>query len=494
MNMLVSGAALLLACTAFVTYDLVTFRESMVRSLSVQAQIIGSNSVSALLFKDPQAAESTLSALKVAPNILSAGIYTPDSRLFATHSRDGSSQAVPLPSIPAGQTEVHWFKDRQIVLFRSIEFQGKTAGTVYILSDLQEMSDRLKRYAGIVAAVLLTSLLAALLVSSISRRAIAEPIVCLAETARIVSREKNYSVRTPPTGNQDEVGILIEAFNEMLAEIQERDGALLKAHDELEQRVQERTAALEEVNKELEAFTYSVSHDLRAPLRHIDGFSRILMEDHGAHLTVEAQRLLGRIRDGARQMGCLVDDLLNLSRLGRREIVTVVTSLEALLKEVLAELKPTLGNREIEFQIAALPFVSCDAGLMKQVFANLLSNAVKYTRPRERAVIEVGQILQDGHEVVYVRDNGVGFNMKYADKLFGVFQRLHRQEDFEGTGVGLATIHRIIHKHSGRVWAESQLDKGATFYFTLGDKGLLKNEKIVRITGDEIHGNPAGGR
>jgi signal transduction histidine kinase len=286
---------------------------------------------------------------------------------------------------------------------------------------------------------------------------------------------------------------ILEDFDVEKEKAAEANRELETVNQELERRSEE----LEASNKELEAFSYSVSHDLRAPLRHIDGFSRILMEEYGAHLDAKAQRLVDHIRDGARQMGCLVDDLLNLSRLGRRELVMQVTGLDALVRESLAELQSGLGNRQVEFRVAPLPFVSCDAGLLRQVFANLLSNAVKYSRPREYAVIEVGQTERDGHRVIFVRDNGVGFNMKYANKLFGVFQRLHRQEDFEGTGVGLATVQRIVQKHGGRVWAESQLDKGATFYFTLGEKGLPSQVLALAgeaVTEDGIHGNPAGGR
>ncbi len=229
-----------------------------------------------------------------------------------------------------------------------------------------------------------------------------------------------------------------------------------------------RTAELEAANKELEAFTYSVSHDLRAPLRHVDGFSKLLLEENAASLSDEAKRYLGFVREGVIQMGRLVDDLLNLARVGRKELSVQVAGLNSLADEVMAELKHDCAARSIEWKVQPLPFVECDPALMKQVFANLLSNAVKYTRPRERAVIEVGTAQENGQAVVYVRDNGVGFNMKYADKLFGVFQRLHRSEDFEGTGVGLATVQRIIHKHGGRIWAKAALDQGATFYFTVG--------------------------
>ena len=242
------------------------------------------------------------------------------------------------------------------------------------------------------------------------------------------------------------------------------------AEEEVElsrQRLARTNADLAAVNAELEAFSYSVSHDLRAPLRHIDGFARILKEEHGAELSEEAQRYLDRILHGANHMGHLVDDLLNLARIGRRELARQRTKLDLLVREALADL-PGTEDRSIEWRVEPLPEVDCDPGLLKLVFINLLGNALKFTRSRQPAVIEIG--TRDSAEVttIFVRDNGVGFDPKYADKLFGVFQRLHRQEDFEGTGVGLATVQRIIRKHGGEVWAESQVDNGATFFFSLG--------------------------
>ncbi|HLY62194.1 MAG TPA: PAS domain S-box protein [Terriglobia bacterium] len=256
----------------------------------------------------------------------------------------------------------------------------------------------------------------------------------------------------------------------VVADITERkkvEGELQALNSDLQKRTAELTAA----NKELEAFTYSVSHDLRAPLRHIDGFSKLLVEDHLAELTEEAREYISLIRDSTREMGQLVDDLLNLARVGRKELAMEVTGLSSLVDEVVADLKRANPGRAIQWRLEALPFVECDPGLLKQVFANLLSNAVKFTRKRESAVIEVGEDRQNGERVVFVRDNGVGFSMKSATKLFGVFQRLHRQEDFEGTGVGLATVQRIIYKHGGHVWAEAELNQGATFFFALGPSG-----------------------
>jgi light-regulated signal transduction histidine kinase (bacteriophytochrome) len=239
--------------------------------------------------------------------------------------------------------------------------------------------------------------------------------------------------------------------------------------------------ATEASNRELEAFTYSVSHDLRAPLRHISGFSKILTEEYGSTLSPEAQHHLQRIQEGTQRMGHLVDDLLNLGRVGRQGLHLQVTDLKKLVEDLISESLSDTEKHQVKWKIGSLPFVECDPALMKQVFQNLLSNALKFTRPRSKALIEVGQEDQEGTPVVYVRDNGVGFNMKYSDKLFGVFQRLHRAEDFEGTGVGLATVQRIIQKHGGRIWAEAELDKGATFYFTLGasEKTELKTKAVM---------------
>jgi PAS domain S-box-containing protein len=226
--------------------------------------------------------------------------------------------------------------------------------------------------------------------------------------------------------------------------------------------------ALRVANAELESFTYSVSHDLRAPIRQIDGFSRILSEKLGPSADPQIAHYLQRIQDGTRHMGRLVDDLLNLARIGRQDLRPRDVALDGIVQDVLGQLQSEVTERAIEWKIHSLPTVECDPGLMKVVFTNLLTNAIKYTRHRARAVVEVGRTTRNGAGGVYVKDNGVGFDMQYADKLFGVFQRLHRAEEFEGTGVGLATVQRIVHKHGGEIWADAVPDGGATFSFTLG--------------------------
>ena len=254
------------------------------------------------------------------------------------------------------------------------------------------------------------------------------------------------------------------------------------------ERLERRTAELSETNTEMESFAYSVAHDLRAPLRHIAGYSGVLTEDYATSLDVEGLRYLGKIREGAQKMGRLVDDLLGLSQIGRQELSHENASLDLLVKQTVEDLAPECAGRQVEWQISDLFSARCDSGLMKQVFANLLSNAVKYTSKREHALIEVGQTMQNGERVVFVRDNGAGFEMQYVGKLFGVFQRLHNERDFEGTGVGLAIVQRIIRKHGGRIWAEAELDRGATFYFTLGTPEVkVSKEPEGPIIEEEMH-------
>ncbi|MGH9378728.1 MAG: sensor histidine kinase, partial [Terriglobia bacterium] len=353
------------------------------------------------------------------------------------------------------------------VLARKIIFQGKPIGTVLIRADLQQMDERLKSYATIAGVVLAVCMAAVLLMSSFFRRTIADPIVRLAGTARIISRQKDYSVRIAENANHDEMSALMESFNEMLEQIQTRDEALQQAHNDLESRVEERTAQLKGVNRELEAFSYSVSHDLRAPLRQISGFARILSDEYGAQFDAAGQRYLKLIQEGARNMGRLIDGLLNMGRIGRQELLCQPTDLNELLQLALRDLRSEIGARTLDLRLGTLPAVECDPGLIKQVFTNLLSNAVKYTRYQESPVIEVGQAPEGGEPVIFVRDNGAGFDQKYANKLFGVFQRLHHADEFEGTGVGLATVQRIVQNHGGRIWARGETGKGATFFFTL---------------------------
>jgi PAS domain S-box-containing protein len=259
---------------------------------------------------------------------------------------------------------------------------------------------------------------------------------------------------------------VITTFHDISGQIR-AEHEIRRLNVKLERRVAERTSQLEAALKDLESFSYSVSHDLRAPLRAIDNFSSILQEEHGARLDEEGHRLIRVVRKNAARMGNLIDDMLAFARAGRRELVLADIDFEALVREVLEDLAPSYVGRQVNVNIGPLPRVRADVTALRQVVVNLLGNAIKFTRPRPLAYIDVrGEIA--GNEVICsVRDNGVGFEPQYAQKLFGIFQRLHDGEDFEGTGIGLGIVKRIIDKHGGRVWAEGAPGSGATFYFAL---------------------------
>jgi signal transduction histidine kinase len=460
--MLTSLTALLLACAGFAMYEFVTVRRLMVADLTTLADVIGATSTAALIFEDTKAATEFLGALKTKPHIVAACFYAKDGRFFARYSRDGEE----MECLAAPNQSGYRFEQGYLLLSHPMVEKGAPIGTLYLKSDLQPMKARFGPYLWIILLVLVTSVAGAFVLAEVLQWRISAPILALALTAKMVSESKDYTVRTV-VHTRDELGLLAEAFNAMLSQIQERDAALRNLNEELEQRVQERTAELRAANRELEAFSYSVSHDLRAPLRAITGFSRILLEDYAPQLPDEAQHYLKIVDNGGQHMGQLIDDLLTFSRLGRMELRKQPVATADLVRQVLADLQAEKSGRQVEITLGDLRPCRAEPSLLRQVFVNLLQNALKYSSNREVAHIEVGCRERDGEQVYFVKDNGVGFDMQYAQKLFGVFQRLHRAEEYEGTGVGLAIVQRIVDRHGGRVWAEAALDQGATFYFTL---------------------------
>jgi PAS domain S-box-containing protein len=292
------------------------------------------------------------------------------------------------------------------------------------------------------------------------------------ETVRRRKDGTDLDVSVTVSPIRDRTGRIIGA-SKVVRDITERKKAeakILELNVTLEERVRERTAQLEAANRELEAFSYSVSHDLRAPLRAMDGFSQAVLEDYREQLPAEGQRYLGIIREGAQRMGALIDDLLTFSRLSRVSVSNQPVDMGRLVADALDDLGVKAGDSKVQVRLGELPPCHGDPALLKQVWLNLLSNALKYSRKRDTPVVEVGSETQDGKQVYVVKDNGTGFDMLYANKLFGVFQRLHRSDEYEGTGVGLAIVQRVIHRHGGSVWADAALDKGATFFFTVGDE------------------------
>jgi len=496
-NMLVSGAALLLACSAFFAYDFYTFRASMVRNLSLEAEIIGSNTISALLFDDPQSAGKTLSALAISPSIMNAAIYQPSGQLFATYARTSGEVPPSLHDLPAGQTTTHWFENNQIILVDSIVLDGKNVGFVSIRSDLQAINTRLRSYTLITAIVLLISLVVALLISEVSQRVISQPIVQLAETARTISHEKSYSIRAVTTANRDEVSTLIDSFNEMLNQIQERDTALLRAQDELEKRVEERTEQLAAANKELELrnrevehatqlkskFLASMSHELRTPLNAIVGFSDLLAEQAPGQLNSKQLRFVQHIKQGSTHLLQLINDILDLSKIeaGQLEFRYEDFEIKDALPEVLSTIRPLAMAKNItvdESSTAGL-FIYADRVRFKQVLYNLLSNAVKFTPNGGRVEIKAYNQAKKVH--VSVSDTGIGIRPEDHTLVFEEFRQVEGSTNaHEGTGLGLAISKRLVEEQGGTISLESELGKGSKFTisFPMGEQRSALEEEV----------------
>ncbi|HLX12989.1 MAG TPA: ATP-binding protein [Bacteroidota bacterium] len=450
-----SFVSIALTCACFVAYEFLTFTQRMAETLSANAQLVGANTTAALSFDNKRDAQDNLRALAALPSVRIAAVYDKSGNLFATYAR--TSREAPIPRT-AAQDGIKFFSDRMI-LFQPIMLDGSRIGTMFIESGYGPIYSRFTTYGFIVILVMLGSLAVAYLFARRIQRKISGPILDLADTARSVSESRNYSIRAK-VDSDDEIGNLAAAFNEMLEQIH-------SLHEDLEQRVIQRTAELEMANKELEAFSYSVSHDLRAPLRHLGGFAELLREKCNDQQDPNIVRYTGIISDSAKKMAKLIDELLEFSRMGRSEMKTQVVELDDLVAEVVGEAKSGIGERKISWNIRPLAKTMGDYAMLKLVFQNLISNAIKYTGKADDAAIEIGLVPEPNRIVCYVKDNGAGFDMRFIDKLFGVFQRLHRLDEFEGIGIGLANVRRIVERHGGKVWAEGEVGKGATFYVSL---------------------------
>jgi signal transduction histidine kinase len=468
MNLTVCGIALVLAYISFLMYDFYTLRQTLRTDLDTEAQIIGSNCEAALLFDDPQAAQTTLAALHGSPHVLAAAVFTANQQSFASYERHDSGSFELSPRLAPGEVSGFWPRgDQQILVGRRIESQGQVIGSVYILAETTDIAYRAGQFGILSAGILIICYIVALVATITTRRLISSPLTALAQTAMVVSRDRNYAVRAQSPGGTDEISLLIASFNEMLEQIEQRDFALEESRRGLERKVQERTAELQAANQELEAFSYSVAHDLRGPLQQITNLAFLLQ--HSAEMPQEgdSSKLVSKVMDGTQRMSNLIDDLLNLSRAASSPLHYRPLDITRMVESIFEPLMADKGDRNVEISLTPGAHAIADEGLILVVLENLIRNAWKYSSKRNPAKIEFGFRETKDEAIFFVQDNGVGFNANYADRLFRPFQRLHSHVDFPGTGVGLATVQRIIARHGGQVWAEANVDQGAKFSFSL---------------------------
>jgi signal transduction histidine kinase len=457
---LVSGTALLLAYVSYLAYDFYSLRHNLIESIDSQANLIGINSETALLFDDQQAAQTTLSSLRGAPSIVAAEIFRANGSPFASYTRKGSAgNQTIVPRLSRGQTSASWIQDGTVLLGHAVVSDGELIGSVYILAETRDVVHNASQFGLLSAGILLVCFAIALLATLAMRGSIISPLENLAGTARVVSRKKDYSVRAEVPKRRDEMAFLAQSFNEMLDEIEQSRAVL-------EQKVAERTAELSATNRELEAFSYTVAHDLRGPLQQVSNVAYLLQISPHDGASFDQKPLLDSLVATTMRMSSLIDDLLNLSRAASTPLQHVSVDLSALARSILDNLAQG-SDRKLETIVADGCVALADEGLITVVMENLLRNAWKYSSRKESARIEFGCRNQGEETFFFVRDNGAGFDSAYVDRLFRPFQRLHSPVDFPGTGIGLATVQRIIARHGGRVWATGAVDQGAEFCFTL---------------------------
>jgi len=500
--LLTTFCALFVAGGVILVYDINAYRTGRITDMTTQIELLAFSTAPALQFEDVPVAQENLNLLKVMPSIRAAAVYTSRGNFFAGYVRSNTEHV--FPTLPGEEGVI--IEGSTLTFFKRIIENDEILGTAYIQSDYL-LNDRILDFIGILAMVTLGAMLVAILVSVWLQSMITRPILSIVGVAREVVSKKEYTRRAEKL-SEDEVGVLVDAFNDMLDEIDSRTRKLeesnreleqevmerkhareeiLRLNEELEQKVMERTQQLQVTNQELESFCYSVSHDLRGPLRSISGFSQALIEELPPELPGESRRYLDKILAATQRMGQLIEDLLNLSRVSRGDLVQQDIDFSEMAEEVIRDLQARDPGYTVDVSVWDGITINGDPKLLRIVLENLLNNAWKFTSKQANPRVEVGSMVDGRREVYYVRDNGAGFDMAYADKLFGAFQRLHGMNEFPGTGIGLATVQRIIHRHGGRVWFNSSSGNGAVFYFTVRPD-VQKDESVGDDAGMDTTG------
>jgi signal transduction histidine kinase len=462
--MVASVVGLLLTVGVVFVYDQHMIKKNMVREINILGEIIADRSTAALSFNDKKLARENLAALHAQPAVMLACIYDRDNKAFA---RFQGARHSPQDCPDTFTTHAPSYFHNHLHVFTPVMLNQARIGTVYIMLSTEVIQTRLRQYIFVVLLVITVVSMVVFLLSRGLQKPLLFPLLQLTEAAKSIAKNKDYTIRVSKQSS-DEIGVLVDAFNDMLHQIsvreKERDVAeleLLQHREHLEELVTERTS-------ELESFCYSVSHDLRTPLRAINGYSQIVMEDYNQILDEQGRNNLMRVRHASVHMGELIDDLLDLSRTSRHKMVFESVNISDIANEIISRLQLEHVERSIEAQVQEGLVTQADPHLIKIALENLIGNAWKYTEKTPQPKLEFGMTNNGGETVYYVRDNGAGFDMAYVERLFGPFQRLHTRDEFEGSGIGLAIVDRIIKRHGGRIWAQAKVNQGATFYFTLG--------------------------
>jgi signal transduction histidine kinase len=443
-------AALVLCSAGIIVYELTVTRRLAQQYLDTLAQIVAANASNALATGDASAAEQILFILYDQPQIVSARIFDSDGKPFATYLRPGvREETVPdtagAPGLSTGS--------RRIRDFRSIEVDNRTIGTIYLESDMRRVFQRIRNYLSILAGIIVLLMPVVLAIASFLQKIISDPIRELDDIAHQIAVNKKYSVRAR-VKSEDEIGRLTHTFNQMLGSIEERDRKLVEQADELRRS-----------NKELEQFAYVSSHDLQEPLRKITTYSQLVETKHKGRLDAETDRFLDNIVTSTSRMRLLISNLLTYSRVTRQDLTFQKIDLNQVIKEVLSDMEAAIAEKKADISVEKLPVVRGNAVQMRQLFQNLIGNALKFSAEKP-PVVRVSCRPFGDHHVFSVRDNGIGIDVRYAERVFQVFQRLHPRDVYPGTGIGLAICKKIVEQNDGRIWVESEPGNGSTFYFT----------------------------
>ncbi len=472
--MLSAMLSVLILSSVFVFQRYHSFKQQIQDEISAITHIIADRSNAAVLFEDKTALTETLSSLALHPQIVAACTYSIINVRLAHYTQSTQIRAADSPqnkpSMPDCPQAIHshesFFSEGYFYISEPIVASNEVVGTIFIKASTAKLRQELLTTTFTALTLSSFVIFLAFALARYIQRFISNPLLELKEATKYVSLDIDH-VPQVQKHNNDEIGELVDAFNTMLQTIAEQNKIILTHTDNLEQEVNERTKELALANRELEAFSYSVSHDLKAPLRTIDGFSLALEEDYGDQLDSTALHYLSRVRAGSAKMAQLINNLLQLSRVTRLELKKQQVNLTELATKIVAELTANNQKRDLKLTLQENMYVMGDPVLVEILLDNLVSNAWKYSQKKECSSIEIGCQEQMGNTVYYIKDNGAGFDMKYASQLFKPFNRLHSAEEFEGTGIGLATVARIVERHHGKIWVDSAQEAGTTFFFTL---------------------------